>query len=97
MGKTWILISWTLGFRISAAIAVLLVTRCHEAVHELRHSSSIISVEIGEAERKEGFGVGGWGTMGEPCFVCFVAVAEEGPGAGRMEEVAFNVFLYGEL
>lgn len=51
-------------------------------------------VELGEVER---FGVGSWGSTREVCFGCFVAVAEEGPGVGRVEEVAFTVFLCDEL
>lgn len=60
----------------------------------MRYSSSIMCVILGEVER---FGVSSWRSTREVCFGCFVVVAEEGPGVGRVEEVAFTVFLCDEL
>jgi hypothetical protein len=76
------------------AVEVLLAICCQEVVNKLRYSSSIMCIKLGEVEH---FGVGSWGTTQEVCFGCFVAVAEEGPGVGRVEEVAFTVFLCDEL
>jgi hypothetical protein len=53
----------------------------------------MMCIKLGEVER---FGVNSWGLTREVCFGCFVAVAEEGPGVGRAEEVAFTVFLCDE-
>ncbi|KAG2045917.1 hypothetical protein BDR06DRAFT_977860, partial [Suillus hirtellus] len=76
----------------TTTVAIRLGTSFHGVIHEFCYIIYIIQVKMSEMER---FGVGSW-TTSEVWSTSSGVVAEEGPGSGRLEEIAFSVFFCSE-